>query len=135
MQREKPHKVICKSCHKPIDYTAYRNLDKLYCPFCGTENHLDQNNQDTDDTCDFDVFLCYNAVDRPAVKEIAKTLQQRKLLPWFDEWALRPGVPWQITIMDQIKRVKSVAVFVGRDNVGPWEDKESRYFLREFVKK
>jgi hypothetical protein len=52
------------------------------------------------------VFLCYNSSDRSEVREIGEVLKQHKLLPWFDEWELRPGVAWQTDIMSQIERVK-----------------------------
>jgi len=137
MQREKASTVICKSCHNPINDEFIKtcrdsHLDRFPCPFCGTEIHLDQNGEDAGN---FDVFLCYNWNDKVAVGEIGELLKQHKLLPWFDEWELPPGAPWQTTIMNQIKRVKSVAIFVGKDGIGPWENLEIRQFLREFVKK
>ncbi len=41
--------------------------------------------------CSFDVFLCHNSADKPAVKRIGEKLKQRGILPWLDEWELRPG--------------------------------------------
>ena len=46
-------------------------------------------------TADFDVFLCHHAVDKPAVKQVGERLKDRGILPWLDEWELRPGLPWQ----------------------------------------
>jgi hypothetical protein len=37
----------------------------------------------------FDVFLCHNSEDKPAVIEIAQQLQQNGLKPWLDVWELR----------------------------------------------
>lgn len=84
---------------------------------------------------EFDVFLCYNSTDRPAVIEIGKKLKQRGILPWLDEWELRPGLPWQRALEEQIGKVKSAAVFVGQNGIGPWQDMEQAAFLRQFVKR
>jgi hypothetical protein len=83
---------------------------------------------------DFDVFLCHHGIDKPAVKRIGKQLQERGLLPWLDEWELRPGLPWQRALEAQIKNVKSAAVFVGKDGIGPWQQMELEAFLRKFVR-
>ena len=54
-------------------------------------------------------------------------------MPWLDEWELRPGLPWQRLLEEQIGQIKSVAVFVGRQGIGPWQQQELEAFLREFV--
>jgi hypothetical protein len=46
-------------------------------------------------TGDFDVFLCHNSADKPAVRRIGEQLKEYGLLPWLDEWELRPGFSWQ----------------------------------------
>jgi hypothetical protein len=84
-------------------------------------------------TGDYDVFLCHNSADKPAVKETGERLKQRGILPWLDEWELRPGLPWQRALERQIEKVKSAAVFVGSDGIGPWEQMELEAFLQEFV--
>src|SRR5438105_1538094 len=33
---------------------------------------------------EFDVFLCYNAEDRAAVKRIGELLKEQEILPWLD---------------------------------------------------
>lgn len=42
---------------------------------------------------DFDVFLCYSKEDRREVKKIGEQLKEKGVLPWLDEWELRPGLP------------------------------------------
>lgn len=86
-------------------------------------------------TRDYDVFLCHNSKDKPVVKEIANQLKQRDILPWLDEWELRPGIPWQSELERQIENIKAVAVFVGQDGIGPWQNMELESFLLEFVKR
>jgi|GEM_PF-2740225 len=83
----------------------------------------------------FDVFLCHNNEDKPAVKEIAEELIKRGLRPWLDEWELRPGLPWQELVEEQIEEIKSSAVFVGESGLGPWQEMEVRGLLSEFVKR
>ncbi len=84
-------------------------------------------------TQDFDVFLCYNNEDKVAVKKIGHTLRETGILPWFDEWELRPGLSWQRLLEQQIGQIRSVAVFVGSEGVGPWQNQEQEAFLREFA--
>lgn len=85
------------------------------------------------DKGDYDVFLCHNSQDKPAVREIAKQLMARDLLPWLDEWDLRPGLPWQEALEEQIEQIRSTAVFVGESGFGPWQNMELNSFLREFA--
>lgn len=82
---------------------------------------------------EFDVFLCHNTSDKPAVKRIAEHLEARGILAWLDEWELPPGQPWQPLLEKQIANIKSAAVFVGAAGVGPWQEQEIYGFLREFV--
>ena len=86
-------------------------------------------------TDDFDVFLCHHPVDKPAVKQIGERLKDRGILPWLDEWELRPGLPWQRLLEGQIEQIKTAAVFVGKEGIGPWQRQELDAFLREFVDK
>jgi GTPase SAR1 family protein/Tol biopolymer transport system component/SAM-dependent methyltransferase len=86
-------------------------------------------------TRDFDVFLCHNGADKPVIKEIGERLKERGILPWLDEWELRPGLPWQKALELQIQNIKSAAVFVGKSGIGPWQDLEQAAFLRQFVKR
>lgn len=84
---------------------------------------------------DYDVFMCYDHADKHAVKKVAVALQLRGVLPWLDEWELRPGFPWQPELEKQIKRIKSAAVFVGQSGISPWQNVEIDAFLREFMRR
>lgn len=81
----------------------------------------------------FDVFLCYNSQDRDAVVQIAETLKERGLRPWLDVWELRPGLPWQEALEEQIDTIGAAAVFIGPGGEGPWHKMELQAFLQEFV--
>lgn len=83
----------------------------------------------------FDVFLCYDGEDKPAVKAIAEQLQIHGITPWLDEWEIPPGMPWQHALEEQISQIKTVAVFLGKSDTGPWQNLELRAFLQEFVER
>jgi TIR domain/WD domain, G-beta repeat len=87
------------------------------------------------DDRNFDVFLCYNKLDKEAVRQIGERLRERDISPWFDEWGLRPGHPWQQCLEEQIAQIKTVAVFVGKNGLGPWQRQELNAFLEEFVRR
>ncbi|WP_375469468.1 GUN4 domain-containing protein [uncultured Nostoc sp.] len=81
----------------------------------------------------FDVFLCHNSKDKPAVIQLAEQLKQRGISPWLDIWHLRPGFSWQDSLDEQINQIQSAAVFVGNSGFGPWQDQEIKAFIRAFV--
>lgn len=87
------------------------------------------------DAGQFDTFMCHNVADKPVVKEIGLRLRDQGLLPWLDEWELRPGMPWQRLLEEQIGSIRSAVVFVGRDGIGPWQRQELDGFLREFAQR
>ena len=81
----------------------------------------------------FDVFLCHSSDDKDAVRAIGRDLYSCGLRPWFDEWELRPGLPWQEALEKEINNIFAAAVFVGPTGMGPWQDMEVSAFLRQFV--
>jgi len=83
----------------------------------------------------FDVFLCYNAADRSQVRTIAERLKSKRVQPWFDEWELRPGLPWQPAVEAAIQHIGAAAVFVGTAGIGPWQYQEVRALLDEFARR
>lgn len=87
----------------------------------------------SNETRKFDVFLCYNQFDKEEVEEIGRQLQHEKITPWFDEWELLPGRPWQRTLEEQIGHIKSAAVFIGSHEMRGWQWLEAEAFLREFA--
>jgi hypothetical protein len=82
----------------------------------------------------FDVFMCHNSEDKLAVRQIAQKLVQCGIKPWLDEEQIRPGASWQTVLGEQIKNIKSAAVFVGESGVGPWQNQEIQALLSQFVK-
>src|SRR5262245_61172869 len=69
------------------------------------------------------------------LKAIGERLKEHGVLPWLDEWELRPGLPWQRELEKQIENIKAAAVFVGPEGLGPWQDLEQHAFLKEFVER
>jgi TIR domain len=83
----------------------------------------------------FDVFLCHNGDDKPAVREISRKLCEKGIKPWLDEEEIRPGTSWQTSLGQQIESIKSAAVFVGGSGLGPWQNLEIQALLNQFVKR
>jgi hypothetical protein len=88
-----------------------------------------------EETTDFDVFLCHNVADKPAVRWTAQQLREHGILPWLDETELPPGRPWQEELERQIGSIRAAAVFVGPNGIGPWQNQEMMAFLREFAQR
>jgi hypothetical protein len=82
---------------------------------------------------DFDVYLCYDDRDKLAVEEIGKLLKTHGLAPWLDVWEVPSGMSWQRALQDQLPHIKSVAVFIGKEGMGPWQQSELRAILQDFV--
>ncbi len=78
---------------------------------------------------EFDVFLSHNSQDKAAVKALGEDLKARGITAWLDEWELRPGKRWQKELEAAIASSRSVAVFVGANGLGPWEEPEMEVFL------
>lgn len=87
-----------------------------------------------EEVAEYDVFLCHNDADKPAVRELAQELRRRGLRPWLDEEVLRPGLPFQTHIEKTIQKIPAAAVIVGSER-GPWQDQELAAFLRQFVRR
>ncbi len=83
-----------------------------------------------EEAAEFDVFLCHNWKDKPAVRELAQRLRARGLRPWLDERELRPGERWQPALEEMIAKIPAAAVIIGSE-MGPWQAQELDAFLRQ----
>ena len=81
----------------------------------------------------FDVFLCHNSADKSQIREISKQLKQLGITVWLDEEQIKPGTLWQMELEKNIASIKSALVFIGMNNLGPWQNMEIRVLLSEFV--
>jgi formylglycine-generating enzyme required for sulfatase activity len=75
----------------------------------------------------YDVFLCHNQADKPAVQELADRLRAEGLEPWLDTSDLRRGVPWTEEVEKcLVEQSASCAVIIGPNGLGPWQEQELR---------
>jgi hypothetical protein len=72
----------------------------------------------------FDVFLSYSRADEAAVRRLADALRGRGLRPFLDRWYLHPGRSWQRELEEQLGRSRAVAVCLGPDGMGSWQQRE-----------
>ncbi|HET9209350.1 MAG TPA: tetratricopeptide repeat protein [Thermoanaerobaculia bacterium] len=77
-----------------------------------------------DEKAAFDVFLSHNSKDKPEVRQIAEALEDRGIRVWLDERELIPGRPWVPELERIIGIAPAVAVFVGENGIGDWEQPE-----------
>ena len=83
---------------------------------------------------EFDVFLSHNGKDKPVVHQLKQILLTYAVKVWLDEDELRPGIPWQSLLEEAIRNSASVAVLIGENGVGPWEDEEMQAALHLALK-
>lgn len=83
---------------------------------------------------EFDVLFIYNSEDRASAVRIATQLVRRGIRVWVDVWEIPPGVPWQKTLEQTIKRCRAAAVLVGSSGLGPWQRMEIEAILHQFIK-
>jgi hypothetical protein len=76
----------------------------------------------------FDVFLCHNSEDKPAVPEISRRLAQENIKSWLDEDEIRPATSWQTGLERQIESIESATVFVGESGLARGKSKKFRPF-------
>jgi hypothetical protein len=82
----------------------------------------------------YDVFLSHNSQDKPAVKWLARKLEDKAGLRVFlDIWNLVPGAPWQEGLENALKASRTVAVFLGPAGISGWHNEELRRALASRV--
>ncbi|MBD3325907.1 TIR domain-containing protein [candidate division KSB3 bacterium] len=85
--------------------------------------------QETSETGRYNAFLSHNSQDKPQVEWLARWLQAQGLRVWYDEWELRPGVPWQEKLEEGISNSHAVVICLGPSGFGPWHKPEMRAAL------
>lgn len=80
-----------------------------------------------------DVFLSHNSGSKDLARALKDRLVAKGVRVWFDDEELPPGIPWQPMVEAGIRDSRSVAVLVGQDGLGPWEDQEMQAALSEAV--
>ncbi len=74
----------------------------------------------------FDVFLCHNSQDKPAVRELASALSELGIKAWLDEVEIPPGRFFHDALEDVLPKVKTAAILIGRNGIGKWQNMERR---------
>jgi hypothetical protein len=65
------------------------------------------------------------------VRDIRQRLVNEGIKPFLDEADIRPADSWSTALAEQIKTVKSAAVFFGSHGVSRWQDRETTALLKE----
>jgi hypothetical protein len=74
------------------------------------------------------LFLSYNSADRVSVVAVQRVLAARGITTFLDRDQLVPGLPWPSALEEGLRRVRAVAVFIGRE-VGGWQMREIYFAL------
>ncbi len=78
---------------------------------------------------DLNVFLSYSRTDQAVVERLAKALRDRGLRPFIDQWYLTPGRSWQQELEQHLVRCQAVAVCLGGEGMGSWQQREQELAL------
>ncbi|MFD0725938.1 TIR domain-containing protein [Lysobacter brunescens] len=107
-----------------------KNASESDLPKTVSDSTLTHPQTENKPTMSFHVFLSHNSKDKPAVRDLKQQLIGYSLTVWLDEDELQPGIPWQQLLEDGIHQSRSIAVLIGKDGLGPWEDEEMQAALR-----
>jgi WD40 repeat protein len=72
----------------------------------------------------YDVFISYNWRDHAPVENVARALRERGLTVFLDRWYIVPGRPWPQVLEEAIDACRAVAVFLGPQGMGHWQQRE-----------
>lgn len=82
----------------------------------------------------YDVFISYNSKNRDIVENFIEQLPELNINLFIDIWDLTPGKPWQEEIELALQNSKNVAVFIGTEGLGRWQNEEMRVSLDKLTK-
>lgn len=85
-------------------------------------------------SAEYDCFLSHNSKDKPAARALATRLRAAGISVWLDEDELPPGHEWQPRLESGIRASRSIAVLVGGQGMGPWQDQEVQFALNLAVR-
>src|SRR5512144_1598678 len=71
-----------------------------------------------------DVFLSYSRADQTMVERVAQALHANGLRVFLDRWYLTPGRSWPEALEDALASCRAVAILLGPDGLGPWQQRE-----------
>ena len=85
--------------------------------------------------CAYDVYLCYHEADEAEVLKIGDQLKAAGIVPWLDTVDLQPGLPVQLQQEEQIMKIPSAAVCVGKHAIEQWQALQVYAFIDQFVQR
>ena len=83
----------------------------------------------------FDVFMAHSNKDKPLIRQIYWRLKERGILPWLDEEEIPPGTRFIEEIRQAIGQIKTAAIFIGQEGLGPWQALELETFISQCVER
>ncbi len=83
----------------------------------------------------YDDYICYDEADEAEVFKIGEQLKTNGILPWFDNMDVKPGTPTRQQQEQQIEKIPSAAIFVGKHAVAKWQALQMYSFLEQFVER
>ncbi len=81
-----------------------------------------------------EIFLSYNRRDAADCQRLATGLQGRGVKPFKDDWYLKPGDHWPSVLERRLADCKAVAVLIGANGLGPWQQREVYAAIEREVK-
>ncbi|MEM7063648.1 MAG: toll/interleukin-1 receptor domain-containing protein [Cyanobacteria bacterium P01_B01_bin.77] len=81
-----------------------------------------------------DIFISYNTKDRTDVSKIVNKLLKCGIDPWIDYRDLPGGPSWSEKFKEQFSVASLVALFIGKNGLGRWQNAEQRAFIHKCVK-
>jgi hypothetical protein len=113
--------VKIQSLTKRRTYTVEKDESAVKVPVFGKQGR-------------FDLFLVHNSLDKPTVRRLAQMLRQRGLQVWFDETDLPAGHHWIPLLEKGIKDSRAMAVLIGQNGIGSWQNEEMQMAVMLAVK-
>ena len=77
----------------------------------------------------YDLFLSYHWRDHETVEAVAEALRDSGIKPFLDRWYLVPGRRWVEVLEQTLSECRSVAIFLGPEGMGRWQQREKEYAL------
>jgi len=72
----------------------------------------------------FDVFLSHNSKDKDFMQKVKEDLAILEVKAWLDVDEMPPGTTFQQAIEKGLKESRTVAVFIGQEGMGAWQNAE-----------
>ena len=135
--------VICQACGRftPIDDLAEQSGVSDRTVVMGMQQALDELERQSrltvfterEHIMEYHIFLCHNTKDKPEVRLLYNKLREQGILPWMDEKGILKGQQFVPELESAIDRVPNVAVIIGPNSFGRWQEQEYYAFLQRYV--